>query len=360
MKTKLRVGALLAAGVAAAACQPKSEDQAAAPARPVLVVPAVQQQQVGSTFAGVVEPRFRTPLGFQVLGRISHRFVAVGDRLRPGQVLASLDPLTLQQAVRSAKAAADANAAQAEAATATDERSLKLRVTNAISASDADASKAAREVANASLAGAKADLARAQEQLNYADLTASYDGVVIEIQAEVGQVVDAGIPVMTVARTDALDAIIDVPSALAGELSPDETLTVSLQLDQRVQAIGTVREVAPAADPSTRTRRVRLELNNPPSGFRIGTTVTAILKRAVAPYIALPSTALFKAAGQTRVWVVDLDKNTVLSRPVKLSQSSGRTIRVVSGLNSGDLVVIAGANSLTEGELVALSGETSK
>ncbi len=360
MKTKLRIGALFAAGVTAVACQPKSEDQGAAPARPVLVVPAVQQQQTDWKFAGVVEPRYRTALGFQTLGRINHRFVTVGDRLRRGQVLASLDPLILRQAVRSAEAAVDANAAQAEAAIATDERSLKLRANNAISASAADATQAAREVAAASLAGARADLARAQEQLNDAKLTADYDGVVTEVQAEVGQVVNAGVPVMTVARTDALDAIIDVPSALAVELSSGETLTVRLQLDPKLQVVGTVREIAPAADPSTRTSRIRLELNNPPSGFRIGTTVTATLSRAVAPYIALPRTAVFEAAGQTSVWVVDLENHTVSSRPVKLSQSSGRTIRIESGLNSGDLVVIAGANSLTEGEPVALSGETSK
>lgn len=354
-----RIPAFVLMGLAVTACQEQSEDKAMGLPRPVLTVTVHQQQQSDLTFAGVIDSRYRTNLGFRTLGRIDHRFVAVGDRVRQGQVLASLDPATLEQAVRSAQATVSISSAQVEAAALTDERNARLVANKAISTSDAEAARAAHESAEASLVRARADLARAREQLGYASLTTQYDGVVTAVQAEVGQVVAAGTAVMTVARTDMLEAVIDVPTALANEMKPGLELGIRLQIAPEVESKGVVREVSPAADPTTRTRRVRLSLDDTPPGFRIGSTIAAIWNRAVSPYVEIPGTALLNIDGRNRVWVVDPDTKTLASKQVEVARDNGSTVRIASGLASGERIVVAGVNSLQEGEVVALPTENS-
>lgn len=351
------IGALLAT-TALAGCDQDANGQSAPAPRPVLTLTAQPEDTLALTFAGVVEPRYRTSLGFQVLGRIDQRLVAVGDRVKRGQVLATIDPSGLQQALDSAKAAVRAASAQLDAAKATYARNQKLRAGNIVSASDEESARAALDTANAALTRASSAEARAQEQLSYSRLTSEYDGVVTAIQAEVGQVVNAGTPVMTVARATALDAVIDVPIDTLHELTPGTRLSVELQIDPATRADAVVREIAPAADIFTKTRRVRLDLSNPPAEFRIGTTISATWTRPRTAFVDIPRSALFEAGGKTSVWVVDPDKRTLHSRQVKIDETNEKSVHVSSGIGQGDLVVVAGVKSLQDGQTVTLSAET--
>ena len=194
-----------------------------------------------------------------------------------------------------------------------------------------------------------------QEQLGYAQLQAEFDGVVVAVDAEVGQVVSPGQTVVTIARPDVREAVVDVPEDSDGSIQPGTQFDVALQVDPAIKATGRVREIAPQADQTTRTRRVRIALDNPPPTFRLGTTITATLTARIAPQIELPASALLERDGKTMVWVVDPATGKVALQDVSVSGRTARTIRIGEGLASGTQVVIAGVNSLVPGQTVKIA-----
>ena len=257
-----------------AACQEEHHAEAPAP-RPVLTVVAAPQTARTVGFAGTVEPRYKSDLGFRVLGRVISRDVNVSDVVRKGQRLATLDPLTYQLAVRSAQADLVSATARLENAAATESRQRTLLQQNITTQAQYDAAKQARESAEAGVTSARANLDKAEEQLGYAELRAEFDGVVTATEAELGQVVQPGQTVVSVARPDIREAVVDLPESIGRDLRPGARFDIALQVDPSVRAAGSVREIAPQADPATRTRRVRITLDNPPESFRLGTTITA-------------------------------------------------------------------------------------
>ena len=201
---------------------------------------------------------------------------------------------------------------------------------------------------------AKANLQKAQEQLGYTHLVSDYDGVVASWSVEVGQVVAMAQTVVTIARPDIREAVFDIPDDLVGRFPPDARFTVSLLADEAITAGAVVREIAPQSDPSTRTRRLRLTLDNPPSAFRLGTTVRTALTESGAPRIEVPETAILDRDGKSAVWLVRPEGKVVL-RAVTLASRDGSAAVVGAGLSAGDRVVVAGVNSLSEGQAVKLT-----
>ncbi|WP_046869701.1 efflux RND transporter periplasmic adaptor subunit [Microvirga massiliensis] len=347
--------ALLSAVGLLAACQ--EQQHAAAPApRPVLSVAVTPQTVRTVGFAGTVEPRYKSDLGFRVLGRIVSRDVNVGDVVRKGQRLATLDPVAYQLAVRSAQADLASATARLENAAAAEARQHTLLQQNIANQAQFDAARESRETAEAGVASAKANLDKAEEQLGYTELRAYFDGVITATAAELGEVVQPGQAVVTVARPDIREAVVDLPDSIGRDLRPGARLDIALQVDPSVQATGTMREIAPQADPTTRTLRVRVTLGNPPETFRLGTTITATVATQAAPGIELPISALLDRDGKTMVWVVDPVTRTVSTRDVTIAARDGSAVRV-AGLARGTRVVTAGVHSLTPGQTVKIADE---
>jgi membrane fusion protein, multidrug efflux system len=348
-------------GVIAALAGCKSEG--AAPqtrVRPVLSTVTAFHKSGVSVFAGTVEPRYRSSHGFKVLGRIIARDVNVADVVKQGMRLAAIDPITLRLAVRATQADLSSAQAQLANASAVESRQATLLQQGVATPATLEAAQQGREAAAAAVLRAQAALAKAEEQLRGAQLTADFDGVVTSIDAEVGQVVAPGQSVITIARPDVREAVVDLPDDMEGPLNPGTQFEVGLQTDPSVRAVGRVREIAPQADPTTRTRRVRVTLQDPPARFRLGTTVTATLSTTVAQSIDLPASALLERDGQTMVWVVDPTSSTVALRHVSIGVRTDDSFQVVDGLASGVRVVTAGVNSLAPGQQVMVSQETSR
>ncbi|PSJ56207.1 efflux RND transporter periplasmic adaptor subunit [Pseudaminobacter soli (ex Li et al. 2025)] len=344
--------ALLSA-VGLLACQ--EQQHAAAPApRPVLFVAVTPQIVRTVGFAGTVEPQYQSDLGFRVLGRIVSRDVNVGDLVKKGQRLATLDPVSYQLAVRSAQADLASATARLENAAATETRQRTLLQQNITTQAEFDAAQQARETADAGVTRAKAKLDTAEEQLDYTELRAEFDGVVTATAADLGQVVQPGQTVVTVARPDIREAVVDLPDSIGRDLRLGNRLDIFLQVDPSVQASGSVREIAPQADPTTRTLRVRGTLANPPESFRLGTTITARVTTQAAPGFDLPVSALLERGGKTMVWVVDPVTRTVSTRDVTIAARDGSAVRVLDGVTSGTRVVTAGVHSLTPGQTVKI------
>jgi RND family efflux transporter MFP subunit len=346
-----RLAAAVLVALALAGCD--EEEPAPPPVRPVLSTVLLPQAEGGQTFTGVVEPRYEAALSFRLLGRILARDVDIGDQVDRGQRLAAIDPVTQELAVRSARAEVSNAAAQFETATATEARQQQLRDQDVVSAADFEAAEQAREAAQATVSRAQANLVIAEEQLAYTRIVAEFDGVVTAVGADVGQVVSPGEMVVTVARPDEREAVIDVPAELVSFASSGTRFNVSLELDPSVRTTGAVREVAPQADPVSRTQRIWLSLQDPPPSFRLGTTVRAVVAADVVPGLAAPRTAILERDGTTMVWVVDPDALTVDPVEVTVAELDASRVLVV-GIEPGTRIVTAGVNRLEPGQAVRL------
>jgi RND family efflux transporter MFP subunit len=323
--------------------------------RPVKTVTATAEPEKTGSLPGIVQARTETDMAFRTLGRIVSRKVEVGDLVSRGEVLTEIDPLSLQLAVRSAEA--DLRDAQAELdnAAITERRKRTLTNTNAASIADYDLAEQQLKSAEADVARTTASLAKAREQLGYSELRAEFDGVVTATFAEMGQTVAAGQPVLRLARPEQRDVVVDVPEALLSSGGVGGSFDVALQLDPRRETLGKVREIAPQADPATRTYRVKLAIDRAPEIFRLGAVVTVNAKaEGTKGSIPLPISAISDKDGIDHVWVVDGSTGTVKPRPVELEKraAGARFVQVLSGLRDGDEVVVAGVNELADGQKV--------
>jgi RND family efflux transporter MFP subunit len=352
MKTRISVVAFcIASALALAGC--KQEAKAPEPIRPVLST-ILQPAVSGSTVAvGTVQPRYETNLGFRVLGRLIARPVYVGDLVTKGQTIAAIDATALELALQSAKA--DLSKAQAvlENAVGMEERKRILIKTDATTNQSLDNAEQTRAGAQASTARARANLAKAIEQLGYTQLKAEFDGVVTAVSAEVGQVVQPGQGVVTVARPDVREAVVDIGPDFPLPLTVGLPFTVSLQLLPDVQVKGQIREIAPQADQATRMRRVRIALNHPPESFRLGSTITASPSNAVSAALRVPASAVLKQGGETFVWLVDEPASTASLHKIDVSEDE-TGFRVSGGLAAGARIVTAGIHSLKPGQQVRI------
>ncbi|RVD58330.1 efflux RND transporter periplasmic adaptor subunit [Mesorhizobium sp. M2D.F.Ca.ET.185.01.1.1] len=334
-----------------AACS-RSEEKLPDVIRPVLSVVVEPKTVETFGFAGSVEPQYSADLAFRLLGRVVSRDVKVGDLVTKGTTIAALDPTALELAVQASKADLSNAQAQFINAAASEDRQRQLLASANTSQATFDAAKQARQAAEAGVERANAALAKSQEQLGYARLFSDFDGVVTAVGAEVGQTVSPGQTVVTVARTDPREAVVDIPDQQIGDLTVGTPFEIILQSLPTIKTDAKLREIAPQSEGSTRTRRVRLTLVNPPSAFRLGSTITATRMTKVTPTIELPMSALLEKDGSEKVWIVDPQSSSVSAREIKVASKNGGSFTLAEGLEAGMRVVTAGVHSLSEGQKV--------
>jgi RND family efflux transporter MFP subunit len=185
-------------------------------------------------------------------------------------------------------------------------------------------------------------------------LLADSAGAVISTGAEAGEVVRAGQMIVTVAHGDGADAVFDVPAILLRQVSPDALINIALTDDPTVHTVGQVRELAPQADPVTRSYRVKVGLTEWPEAMRLGATVTGQTRMVAPGGIELPATALTMVDNKPAVWVVDRTTQQVSLRSVQLQRQDSSSIVVTQGLQGGEVVVTAGVHALRPGQKVRL------
>ncbi len=323
--------------------------------RPVLSVVASAQSGPTDGYSGLIEPRYRTDLGFRVLGKIVARDVNVGDSVKAGDRLAAIDPELLQFAVRSTEALLSNAQAQLVNSESNLKRQTTLLARKITPQAEFDAAQQANEAAASAVTQAHANLAKAREQLFYTELFADIDGVVMSIAAEAGQTVAAGQTVISIASPELREAVVDLGEEVVSSLADGAEFRVTLQISPNIEAIGRVREMAPQADATTRTRRVRIALTDPPDAFRLGATITAYSKIALQERIRLPHSAVLNKDGSTFVWIVDEVNKKVNRAPVSISNRDENGVEIADGIQVGVRVVTAGVNSLTEGQSIRLN-----
>jgi RND family efflux transporter MFP subunit len=344
-----------AAALSLAACQEEPDLTPHPVLRPVLTSVVASQPIAGAEFVGKIEARYVTQLGFRVGGRIVRRAVSVGDRVQQGAEIAALDAEALRFAVKAAEAGLAAVEARWSNATTSRERQAKLLQGNAIAASKLDEAQAGLDAASASVAEARARLAKAREDASYASLRAEFSGVITKVDAEAGQAVAPNTVVAELARTDALDLVLDVPESLVDSFAVGTVFDAAPQSNQSAAVSGKVRRVGPIADRATRTRRLWIALDAPPAELRLGTVMLARLNQKGAERIVVPAQAIVDNAGTTAVWILDGDH--VSARTVILAQRSPVSSIVEHGLAAGERIVVAGVHSLSDGQRIKVTAE---
>jgi membrane fusion protein, multidrug efflux system len=338
------------------ACGP-AEEARAPEVRPVRTV-TVSKREAGSTvtLTGRIEAQNEAALGFRIAGRVMERPVNVGDRVQPGQIIARLEPQNEMNALRSAQANLAAVQAKLTQTRNHFERQETLLAQGWTTRALFDEAQKARDTAQAQVDSAEAQLKAAHDLVSFTELKADAPGVVTATGAESGEVVQAGQMIVKLARQGGRDAVFDVPAQVLRSAPSDPLIEVNLAEDPTIMARGRVREVAPQADPVTRTFEVKIGLIDPPEGMRLGATVTGRLTMDAAPVIEIPASALTRVDRQPAVWVVDPVGKTVSLRNVDVLRFDPTKVAVSQGLDIGEIVVTAGVQALHPGQKVRLLG----
>jgi RND family efflux transporter MFP subunit len=335
--------------------------KAEAPQEPLrsvkLLTVAGSDLNLAGEYAAEVRARVESRLGFRVGGKLVQRPAEPGQRVTAGQLLALVDAQDFQLAAQAAQAQVSAAQSQRDLAAAEFKRFEALKAQNFISGAELERREASLKAADAALHQAKAQAQAQGNQAGYARLTASHAGVITAVEAEVGQVVSAGQPVLRLAHDGPRDAVFAVSESAIMAIRVGQSMQATvLSTGQTVQ--GTVREMAASADPVTRTYAVKLALA-PGVALPLGATLNVRapgVSGAAVSAIKLPTSALRQDGQGTAVWVLDEATMTVNSQVVQLGPVDGNDVVVTSGLQPGQRVVSAGVHVLSPGQKVTVYG----
>lgn len=342
--------------LALAACRQQPES-ATPEIRPVRTV-TVEKRQAGIplVLTGRIEAADEAALGFRISGRMIERSVGVGDRVQAGQVVARLEPQNEMNALRSAQAGLAAAQAQLTEASNRFERQETLLGQGWTTRAIFDQAEKGRQTAKAQVDAAEAQLQVAHDLVSFTELKADAPGIVTAVGAEPHEVVQAGQMIVRLARHDGRDAVFGVTSQILRAAPSGAEINVRLTDDPNVTAVGRVREVAPQADPVTRTFEVRVGLTDPPETMQLGASVNGSMQTNADPIIEIPASGLTRINDQPAVWIVDQSTQTVSLRNVDVARFDPATVAISQGLDTGEVIVTAGVQALHPGQKIRILG----
>ena len=320
-----------------------------------LMTVQIGQMNAQPEFAGEVRARTELRLGFRVAGKVLRRPAEIGQRVQRGDLLAQLDPQDLRLATQAVQAQLAQAQTSLDLAASELQRAQSLKAQNFISGVEVERRQATLDAARAQVAQVQAQLRAQANQSGYTDLVASMAGTVTAVDADPGQVVAVGAPVVRIAQDGPLDVWFSVPESSVAAIGVASIAEVRVWSTGAVYQ-GSVREKGALADPVTRTFQIKLALD---AGVHLplGSTVTVVprdLSRKGLAVIKLPTSALKQDAGGSAVWVLDPASMTLRSQPVQLVAADGNEVVVASGLEPGMQVVVAGVHVLTQGQKVSI------
>src|SRR3954464_10121043 len=303
---RLLTGAMLALAVfALTGCNEKVAEKAA-PGRPVLIATVHYEAETPErSFVGTIRPRIETDMGFRVPGKVAKRLVEVGQTVDIGQPLAVLDEVDLKLQAEQAQAEFSAATGVLAQAAASEQRARDLRAKGWTTDAQMDQARAAADEARARLNRAERSVDLTKNSLSYATLLADAKGVVTATLIEPGQVVGSGQTAVRIARVAEKEAVVAIPETLLAR-ARDGAASVTLWSDPDKKYAAKRREIAPSADPATRTYLAKFSLPGADEKVSLGMTATLTLfDRDTARVARLPLSALFSQGGDPSLYVVD-------------------------------------------------------
>src|SRR5271169_2406857 len=337
--------------IALAGCDDKVAEKPA-PSRPVLVTTVhYEQESPERSVVGTIKPRIETDMGFRVPGKVAKRLVEVGQTIDVGQPLATLDEVDLKLQAEQAEAEFRAATGVLAQAAAAEQRAKDLRAKGWATDAQLDQARAAGDEARARLNRAERSVDLTKNSLSYATLVADTRGVVTATLIEPGQVVASGQTAIRVARFAEKEAVVAIPETLVGR-AKEGTATVTLWSEPDKKYAAKLREIAPSADPATRTYLAKFSLPDVGDTVALGMTATLTLSDQKTARVArLPLSALYDQGGDPSLYVVD-DKGAISLKPVAVKSYDSNCVVISSGVDEGVKIVVLGVQKLDPSQKV--------
>jgi RND family efflux transporter MFP subunit len=364
---RLVVGLVVASVVVGAAIlarswhHPANAHGADAAALPTVAVVKVSRQDLFKEISVPAEFRPYTDVEVhaKVSGFVKQISVDIGDRVKAGQLLATLEVPELTDELDSVRAAlrrAEAGYRDAHLAY-TRLLAVNKEHPNLIAQQDLDTAEAKDATADGALAAAKADVGKYETLVSYTRITAPFNGVVTKRFADPGALIQAG----TASQTQAMPLVrvsdntllrLDFPISVdyVGDIKSGQPVTVRVESLRGRELTGKIARFTDKVDDSTRTMIVEAEVPNPSLELLPGMYATVTLKTIEHPHaLAIPIEAA--APGAKSVFVVD-PADEVQQRPVSLGMETASAREVLAGLNEGDRVMLGNPEQLRVGQKV--------
>ena len=330
---------LLAAGLALGftSCGHKAERaESSSPSSATVRVQTIESKKRVATeeVVGTVRAKLRSVIEAKVSGKIDRLLVVPGQQVKTGELLAVVD-------AGEVRARYDQAVALRQQAEADLKRLASLLKQEVLSQAEFDNAQAKARVA---IAG----VTEAETMLGYTKVTAPFAGVIARKHADVGDLATPGKPLLELEDSSALRLEADVPEAVVGRLTLGDKLPVRISaLEQKLQ--GVISEIAPAADPNSRTFLVKLDLPNTP-GLRAGQFGRVAMPVGETSALRVPASAVVQRGQMEIVFVVAGSKAQL--RLVKTGKRIGDEVELVAGVEAGEKIVIEGTAGLVDGQPV--------
>jgi membrane fusion protein, multidrug efflux system len=262
----------------------------------------------GPRYTIEVAPRYSTVMSFRVPGLITARNVRLGDPVHRGDVIARLDSSDAAKQAAAARAVLDAAEHRLKFASQQFERDRAQHEQNLIAANQFEQTEDAYVAALSGRDQSASQWTVASNALRYTTLVAAHDGVITAENADTGQVVAAGQAVYGLAWSGDVDVVLDAAANDLGKVSIGQSADVAFTALPGHRFAARVREIAPDADPQSRTYRVKLTLADAPPDVHLGMTgdasLAAVTRPTEVPIFQVPATAILHQGSKTAVWIV--------------------------------------------------------
>lgn len=321
----------------------------------ITTVKQIQKESI-QTFTGTVDAYETALISPKVDGRVERLLVDNGCPVKAGQTLVELDSRDYDNNLaisRSAQQKADAALANLSL---NYERCLQLFNSGALSKKDLDDQQASLDMAKADAVAAAAALALAQDAVGNTHICSPIAGVVADRQADLGQVLEAGTPLMTVHDLSSVFVKINVPQREMSVIKPGLKAAVTVDTYPGRIFDGTVTDINPNADPSARVFMSRIKLSNSEGCLKPGMFAqVSITTGKAVQVVAVPSDTLTGTSDRYYVFVPE--KGRGRSQEVKIGAIIGSMVEIKSGLQAGQKIVASNVNKLKDGDRIKVVGE---
>jgi RND family efflux transporter MFP subunit len=321
----------------------------------------VELRRIGGKYAasGIVTTKKSATLSFRVPGFIESMAVNLGDFVPARTVIARLDPRDYLSEVELAEAALEGASLAVESARSDFQRISGLHDEKMISRQDFDQSATTLKLAETALAEARTKLDLARRRLSYAELAVPYDCSVIGTQAQEGEFVSTGSPVVSICSLDPLAIEIGVPESEIVRVSRHDKASATFSSFPKAQFSGTVTSIGASADPMTRTFPVEITIENFEKKIKPGMVAWVELSLSHAKEaVTIPLVAVVKnKIGQPVAFVVDDETERAEARRIELGQAFAKEVEIVSGLTVGEKIVVDGQHYLGDGQKIRVIEE---
>ena len=303
-------------------------------------------------FSAIISPEHHAELSFTMPARMMKRLVEVGDRVEPGQVLASLDVREFDNALAAARSAVTELEVNSEQAKREHHRYARLKDTKAVSSQQAEQAAARYHRLRAALSGARARLAEAERKRDEAELRAPFAGIVTSVHLEAGEWAMPGHPVIKLVNDQSLELRVEVPETVIGHLKPGQQVNVNLPFLQNTRASGRISHMARASSSAGRLFPVVVKLDPDPRVFA-GMTAELLARLESQNTVLVPVAAVINPGG-SRPSLYVLKGDRVREVFIELGSLNGDKVAVMGNISPQDKVVVQGQTLLSDGKLVEI------